>query len=70
MRGKLHYKCRKCQTVFTAYGVPDLHLALNCLIMDRSLPWEGFYPQMVEPHYCKPDTSVVGVADLIGGEAD
>ena len=69
MGGKLLYKCRLCGAVDSNTYVPDIQLAILCILNGYPKPeqWVGMLPSASSTHLCEDGKT--GVADLIGGEA-
>lgn len=67
--GVLEYKCRRCGEVVQQSHVPDVNIAMACLIINEVTPREwGMQAKMTDIHDCKDGN--LGISDLIGAEFD
>lgn len=67
--GFLEYKCRRCGEVVQRPHVPDINIAMACLIINKVTPkgW-GIQVGMTDIHGCKDGD--LGLLDLIGAVSD
>ena len=68
--GVLIYKCRMCGNLVKDTMVPDVDMAIMCILYDIPKPkeWKGVLPKMTSIHACDKDNT--GVTDFVGGEKD
>ena len=68
--GVLVYKCRRCGELSKHIMVPDVDMALVCIMNKITAPkkWNGNLPGILNMHTCGDGNT--GITDLIGGEKD